>query len=104
MKRRQDLLGQGTGTCAKFPHLICTGGLQCLRDLAGQGVAKQGADLGRGHKVAARRAVLAARHRAKFRQVGGVVAHARCVQRLFHKGVKTHPTTLRAEGIGNVLL
>ena len=88
-QRVQQLQRQGARARAKLPHRVGLGHLQGLRHLGGQGQAKQGRHLGRGDKVASR-----LRHGAKFGAVVGVVAQARRVQGLCHKGVKTDPSAL----------
>ena len=98
-QRIQQLQRQRARACAKLPHLIGTGALQGLAHLHGQRLAEQGRELGRGHKVAARLG-----HGAKFGGVVGVIAQAGRVQRQGHEAVKTQPSALGGNGLGDVLV
>ncbi len=72
-QRVQHLQGQRAAARAKLPHLVGAGGAQGLGQLPRQRLAKQGRELGRGHKVAAL-PVHASGHLAKFGALVGVVA------------------------------
>ena len=93
----QHLLGQCTAACTKFPHGIGAGVQQGILHLHRQCLAKQGAEFGRGHKIAA-----IARPVAQRIAVAGVVAQVGCVQRQMHEAVKRQPAAgIFCHGLAN---
>ena len=90
----QQLQGQGSGACAKFPDFIRACGRQCLFYLHRQGLAKQRRHARRGHKIAAR-----GRHGTEFLQGVGVITQAGFVQGHGHETVKTDPAARLCDGL-----
>ena len=95
----KQLQRQCARACAKLPHLVGTGALQRLAHLHSQRLAEQEREFRGGHKVAARFG-----HSAEFGGIVGVVAQAGRVQGQCHETVKTQPSTLGGNGLGNVLV
>ena len=98
-QRIQQLQRQRARACAKLPNFMGASALQRLAHLHGQRLAEQGRELRRGHKVAAR-----LRHGAEFGGVVGVIAQAGRIQRQGHEAVKTQPSALGGNGLGDVLV
>ena len=95
-KGLQQLLGQCAAACAKFPHGIGAGVLQGVLHLYRQCLAKQGAEFGRGHKIAAIAGPVAQRV-----AVAGVVAQVGRVQRQMHEAIKRQPAAGICHGLAN---
>ena len=103
----QQLQGQRARAGAKLPDLVRLRLLQSLRHLGGQGLAKQGRDLGGGDKVAAAYLLAVLRgvgQGPKFKAVVGVITQPRRVQSHGHEGVKADPATLLANLIRDNLV
>ena len=98
-QRIQQLQRQRAGACTELPHFRGSGALQRLAHLHGQRLAEQGREFGGGHKVAARLG-----HGTEFGGVVGVIAQAGRIQRQGHEAVKTQPSALGGNGLGDVLV
>ena len=92
-----------TGTGAELPHLVGTGGIQRLGQLARQGLTEQGRHLWCGDKIAARAHDCALGiaqplwQVAKLGRAVGVVAKPRGVERSRHEVIKSEPTRVLAD-------
>ena len=98
-QRIQQLQRQRAGARAKLPDLVGAGVRQGFAHLYGQRLAEQRGHLGRGHKVAA-----GLGHGAELGGIVGVVAQAGRVQGQGHEAVKTQPSALGGNGLGDVLV
>ena len=97
----QHVTGQRPGACAKLPNFRTLRRRKRLRDLRGEGLAKQSGHFWRGHEVTAL-PLHALRHPAEFIARVGVIAQTGAVQRQRHEGIKRQPAASLPNCLGNM--